>query len=819
MKTTAISCKTILTEAVNLRRDLHDKEVWRPAGTPVKVSGSNLIEFTRLEPFGDGRVALLSLGQKSGTEGYPIYCQVLTDGQPTEGSAGVLKQIGILPGEPILAESDSPGVIRLLLKHLPDQYLTYDLQLNFVFCGAMPQLPDILFSAGETNTLYQTVGATELSGNSTGSSGGSLNAEDEKTLTDNLTAAYELLRNRCSSMNYALQPVVMRYRLLDAAGNTVALGPTVFVGIPDGFTAADGIVLNSTDSLATLGSATMQATVFRPCLTVPQALPAPWNRLVSKLVVEMSAEIDPLDRKLTAGYGMRLHTDSGMVTITACLPGFSRGTVADTARLRNLVRAASVGPMTTVAEYTLPFGGGMGSPGTRIAVTLPSSTAHYQAQAKISATLPATRRSYSAALKEGDLTVLCNPLHEPFGGWSPLNFVTSYDNGAASGSWKLAFSVKLATPAGERWQMTEATGTGGCPATFNPLLSYPSDEATELTISLLHPSGTVYRQSFQLTVDPATGIARHVAKGARRISLTTTAAQYKPSASTLAPQMQNGVAEVFTTSDLHTPTSRATVMPGEITALRTAPRSQSSWDFSRRKLLFFGTPGTYLATLNGSGEFHAIAPVDRRPVKSGAAVCDATGDSGATLRVIAGEDIVEVNGQKVNTLHNFAGTSLSPVALGWSEPFKELWILGAGGELKRLTAGGELIAAEFSDIASPSRLTNTPDGLILASASGSYLLDREESSSPVAIRLKERFLPSGRANRLILNSFASSLTGSFTLAGDRGSEIPEQLIKLTFTGACNSAIPLRLSTLRRWLTASYDFTAARDLAIHPLTLK
>lgn len=820
-KSAEISCQAIITEAVNLRRDPNDKSVWRPAGRPVKVSDSNLIEFTRLEPFGDGRVAVLSLGAKSTEGSYPLYCQVFVGGQPAEGSAGTLKQIGTLPGEPILADSDSPGVIRLLLRHLPDQYLTYDLQLNFTLCGAMPQLPDMLFSAGETNTLYQPVGNVKLSGKSTGASGGSLNAEDEKALTDSLIAAYDQLRSRCSSMNYALQPVLVRYRLLDAAGNTVALGPTVFVGIPAGFTAADGILLNSSDSLATLAGGTMEATVFRPCLKVPGTLSAPWNRLVSKLVVEMSAEIDPLERKQTVGYGMRLHTDSGAVTVTACLPGFSRGTVADTSRFRNLVRSASSVPMTKVAEYPLPFGGGMGTPGTVKAIALPSSTARYDIPIKASDSLGAVARSYSAALRDGDLTVLCNPLAEPFEGWSPLNFVASRETSGSggSGSWKLAFSVQLATPAGTRRLMTEATGTGGCPASFSPLLSYPSDEASELTVTLLHPSGKVYRESFPLTVDPATGMARHVADGAKRITLTATTSQYKPEASTFAPRMQNGVAEVFTTSDLHTPTSRTRVMPGAINAVRTAPRSRSSWDFSRRKLLFFGDSGTYLATLNGSGEFHAIAPVDRREVRSATAVCDATGEAGATLRAIAGEEIVEVNGTKISTLHSFAGTQFSPVALGWSEPFKELWILGADGTLKRLTADGELIGADFPQTGTAGRIANTPDGLLLSSSTGTYRLDREETDDNATIVLKERFLPSVRATWLTLNTFASSLAGSFTLAGDRGTVIPEPLLKLTFSGACNSAIPLRLTALRRWLTATYSFTAASDLTIHPLILK
>ena len=110
--------------------------------------------------------------------------------------------LAALPARPLLAVTSTPGLIRLLLEHQPDQYITYDGELNLSFHGAMPQLPAIKVVASEYNTLYGTVPAVKLSGGSPGSSGSQLTAGDNRLLTNALTGCYDTLCHQARGMGY-----------------------------------------------------------------------------------------------------------------------------------------------------------------------------------------------------------------------------------------------------------------------------------------------------------------------------------------------------------------------------------------------------------------------------------------------------------------------------------------------------------------------------------------------------------------------------------------------------------------------------------------
>lgn len=807
MKTTRI-----FTEAVNLRRDADSPQVWRRVGSPKQVSSTDALPFVRFSPLGDNRELVFFTGP-----GNELYHRVEIDGEVAPGSAGVLKHTGSLPGAPILADRSMQGVIRLLISHAPDQYITYDSYLNVSFHGAMPALPEICFSAGEFNTLYETVAPLKLTGTSVPAPGGSLAAGDEALLTANLISSYDALRSRCRSMNYCLQPVLTRYRLLDAAGNTVALGPTVMIGSPEGFGCTENIVQTSSDGLIFLTAGKLTANVYRPCLIAPQKLPAPWNRLVSKLIIEMTDEIEPLDRNVAAGYGMRYQAASEITTITSLLPGFSRGTVLDRSRLQRLVQQALSAGMRTVAEYSFPFGGKLGDEGEML--VLPSvSDSPLQKPSAGEEGLQGRIRTYSAGVETSGVTVLCNPLYEPLKGWSPSCFVAGRENGTETATWRLASSVKIANPVGSMAVMQEISGTGNPPASFGPLLTFPSTDATEMTLTFEAPSGKVYEETFPLTSDPVAGLARYVHHGAERIVLQKIVAQYKPASTELRPYLEEGIAEVFPTADLRKASSRIKIMEGEITAVKVAPRSRSSWDFSRRKLLFFGEGGIYLATLNGAGEFHAVAPIDNRSVRCREAVCEATTPDGAALIALAGGDLVEIGGQKVSTMKRGIGG----VALGWCECFKEIWIAD-GGSLRRFTADKDIIGVSLpglTDGGASLRLASSRGELLAAGEGGVYALSLEDAVDSLEISLHQRFRVEGLPRQLTVECLASLFNGRFILRGDRGTEIPEELLRLEIEGALNEAVSLRLASPRRpWLELTISGEVSADLAINPFKIE
>ena len=204
---------------VNLRRDPEVPQMLRRARTPQRIGVRSLLPLCSFEPYGDGRALTLLVADKT-----LIYTWDGTE----------IRTIGRVGAEPVMAVTDTPGVVRLLLRHHPDYYYTYGSDLKLTPCGYMPELPEIrLFATGHT-PLQQAVAPVKLSGASSGNAGSQLTAADARTLTDALLHAYDALESQARTLGACFQPLLARCRVLDAAGNTLSTGPTVMVA-PESF--------------------------------------------------------------------------------------------------------------------------------------------------------------------------------------------------------------------------------------------------------------------------------------------------------------------------------------------------------------------------------------------------------------------------------------------------------------------------------------------------------------------------------------------------------------------------------------------------------
>ena len=811
-----IKMKVIHWRGCNIRRDKYDKKIWRRAGMPRKWSNSGALPFAWFSPFNDGRELTLLIDNKN-----KLYYK--NSGDKT------ITLLASLSAKPILAKTSTEGFIRLLLKHSPDVYLTYDRDLMVTLHGEMPEIPAIRIMASGFNTLYTKVPAISLSGTSQSTSGSQLNSTDCRLLTNTLIDSYNTLIQSAKNSRYCAQPVMTRYRLLDAAGNSLAVGPTIALSTADGFSATSSITQTSSDSLQTLSEGRIEMGVYRPAVIAPNELPAPWNKLISKLVIEMTDEIDPLDSNLSAPHAIQRNSQSGLVTVTSHLPGFAVGTTIDKGRLQSLGQSAMKAPMRIAAEFNNPFGGGIASAGSIVTFSAPESSSATTSSDNDS--VGVEMRSWSAALDTGKETILCNPLLRSLGGWSPDCFIASRD-AEISTSWRLATSVKLSTPAGDVRVKNEYNGVGLAPTSLGSVISYPSEDASEIRFTYLSPNGVVYEADFPLTPIIGRGYASYVSPGMERILLTKTVSSYLPLGSTPTARLETGVAEIYHSSDIGQLVDSYRVSTSPIHTVKVAPRSGSGWDFSRLKLLFFGESGTLLATLGSNATFHSVAPIDNRPIYSADTVTDATGSAGATIIAYAGDDLISISGQKVTTLIPALSQQIatknerfSDVAIGWEERFNEIWLTTSLPDtpLLRITENGDIIEARLPGISttneasttSPLRFCQKGATLLLATDSATYDLSDEEQSGLLAVSIQKRLQTEEMPEWLTANIFASTISGSFTLSGDRGTEISERLLRINLSGAINSPISVRLAApYRQWLETAIDIEASADLAIH-----
>lgn len=709
----------MLLDAANLRRDPADAKIWRRAGIPKRLFSLGALPFLRFSPYGDGREIELWVDGENRLYGWAINQGDTPTGMP--------RKIGELKGAPILAITAAKGIIRLMLKHAKDCFLTYDEELHLTFEGEMPALPEIVLEARDATIYYGSTGNIALSGGSSGMAGSQLCEADATKVKLALLGAYESVREQARKNGNWLQPIAARYRLLDAAGNTVALGEKVTLGCL-GMIPTEKVALTSSDGMQSLAAGSLAAQSYNPVLVVPERLPYPWDRIIDKLVVEVTEEMAPVDAAARLPHSVYRNAATGLTTVSAQLPGLEIEEQFTRERYNQLAAQQLKAAMYRPFIYDNPLGGGLTLNGQELQPGdhLPLEglePVYFDKVAEGTDEGMRGRSSYSAALDAGEFTLLCNPKNEESG-------------------------------------------------------------------------------------------------------------EYEP-----------GVAEIVRSEDLGSILSRRRIMEGEIVKIANLPRSGSGWDFSRLKVLMFGNEGTKLATLNGKGEFHSVTTIDRRSVGSGQAVCDATGGSGATLLAIAGGDVVEISGQKVSTLWSprelpqgrFGAESLAGMrGIGWSETQKEVWLADETRLWRLCGRGQELIRAalpgiEGIDYQPPFRFGNREGELLLATSREVRNLSAEQPEGLMDIRLRIRgrlpeqisgaLLPSASgasAPWLQLRVFGSGLMGNFTLRGDRGTEIAEELFRVVITGDVNAPIPLRVALpYRHWLEADFTFAANADFAIHP----
>ena len=298
------------------------------------------------------------------------------------------------------------------------------------------------------------------------------------------------------------------------------------------------------------------------------------------------------------------------------------------ARFRRLGCALAAAPMRTVAEYSYPFAGGIALEGNTVTVDTTAEGTPAPAAGEVAP----GRRTYSAALQLDNITVLCNPRTETFRGWAPESFITRRSD-SATGDWRCAISVKIASPGGDTVVCREIHGTGHAPEAFAPMLSYPSADAVEIAIDLTGADG--HRSGlYPLTAVPGASLAVWASPGLEPF-LPPAATVYAPPTSTVTPAtVEQGVTEIHSSTDMRRTLSRRRIARSGICAVAPAPRGHSGWDFSRAKLLFFSEEGITLATVDAEGSFRATSRVDRRPVRSPLAVCHASDSAGAAKMCI-----------------------------------------------------------------------------------------------------------------------------------------------------------------------------------------
>ena len=664
--------KGTLVGAVNARRDETEREVWRPAGMPQRIGEGGRRPVLRVAMPGakfNGGDAAATLWMKGMTLWASTGC--VADNAAEELGRGCYA-LGTVKATPILADIVGEGTVRVMLRHEKPVYLTYDAVGKLTWLGEMPQFAGAGFEIADEVTLSEPIADVKLTGLSNSVSG-PLTAEDCARVTKCVVEAYDRLLRRASRMGYLIQPVLSRWRMTDRLGDTVAVGPLVAGSATGGFQCCGEITMTSSDGLSTLSGGALTARGYRlnPVggvggkIAVTDNALKKWMQLTgTEINAETSPQIDPVDR--TVQCVTAVGNDGRTTTVTLRLPGIDSTSATGNSRRRRLVADALKRFLT-------------GADACRVK----------------------TRRddvSYSAACRcGGDVAFMADPKLTVFEGYSAREVALSANG--PEGSWRGVTAVKIAGAGGvERTVVSTCSSADSCPSVISPLLIYPDENATEMTVSIETSEG-VATGSFQLTPVPGSGFAYYLAGEVKPMHLAVSSGSLAvPVATASGAVIKPGTVRIFHDGRRGDWSAETACDESEITALMRAPRGRGLWDYSREKVMVYSRNGVSVLSPAADATGATAMRTDLRAIESPAAVKEATGSNGLTHIAVAGGDLVEVDRSGVRTLLS----DCKAIEAARSGRFDEIWLRYASGELRRLTADGELIDVASAGAAKPN---------------------------------------------------------------------------------------------------------------------
>jgi hypothetical protein len=860
---TATRLQGILLEAANVRRDDDEPWVWRPVGLPVKLRSDGMRPALQLELPGailSGAPAKATFWSNGSALGVSISTSTNSQATTSGGVSADAEVVGtaqlscevsrlaLLSAEPIFGEVVEPGVVRLMLRYQRAVYLTYDASGTMTYHGEMPAVAHCALHVADETSLSVTIPTITLSGESVGLRSGRLSAADTAIVTKAVLAAYAQLQTMAAERGYLLQPVLGRCRVIDGAGDTVALSP--IVELAAGFQCCSDLTMTTSDNMLTLSGGVLAAKGYHVALMAPESLASPWRKMLKSVAVELTPQIDPVD---TSGQCTASASNNGSVTtVTVRLPGVGEtdaiGLLKQQAQVVDTLTNCS-GNFYEHARYAHPYADSFCDQ-----TVAPSLHATKVADSGLEAERDAT--DYGAACGCSGAVVLANPHRAGFNGYSLRDLAVASNRSAVK--WEGAVVVKLRN--GEL-AVNYCNGRSGCPTQLSPLLIYPDVEASEMTV-VITTGGVTHSETFVLTPLPALGIAYYLAADNGKITPANTVSGVSLPDSTVAERYDVGVVSVCEPHRYRTPIDTQQCANGEIYTILEAPRGTGNWDYAREKLILYGLSGIIALTLNASKEIRSATLLDNREIRSAQSVQVTGGSKGVTHMAIAGGDLVEVERNSVTTLrHNCPALTACRCALR-----NEIWLIFPT-TLCRLTADDELIAVEFdaatadadganatttttidatttaiSGLAAPVTLTTFGGRLLIACADALYDAGMERTTDTVAWRVRERFeRPAVNARKssgsvakngagslaqtdkgssrwcglptvtVEFGVLASDASGSVTLGGDNGSRVAEPLLTVELLGQVNSPVRVPfVAPLRRFLESSVTLTTPLD---------
>lgn len=778
-----------LVKGVNVRRSKSEDGVWHAACRPVRLRQDRMVPVAEFDMPGSGmRGVLMQDGRRLGV--------IVTNGDGDVAElAGNIVELGNVDSEVLAAYVVEAGLVRVLMRHSPAIYITYTSSGMVTMHGTMPSLPPLRFETSSEVRLTETVTGCALKG-ATSPTANRLNPVDADAVGAQLLRAYDGLWMQAAGLNMMLQPVLLRYRLEDAAGDTVASGPVVMACAGGGFQCIGEHELTADGALTVMSGGVMVATAYNVALKGFRPLPWPWSRIVRRVVVESTGPVEPLRREMRCTTTMSRQQD-GTTLVKARLGGVMASSVGMATRLRSLCAdTLADGGWHEQGSYEYPFAADT-SAERLLALRQDGERSGCDER------VPTLRdaESYGACCVAGDLLVTADPLRDAENGFSPECMIAGSTDSVGE-EWRIVVETKVASGgSAAEVAVAVASGTGLHVEGLSPMLMFPDEHATSMTVTLEFGTGTgrrVLSSTYELWPLKGAGCACYV-DGALRAFLPPEGGEVgRNPLSTRSRVVRRGVlltGRLLTFANSH---CCARIADGPIHAIVEMPGGNTSWDFSRRRVLAVGLNGIYMITLDATDSVHGVRLLTERPVGNAGAICRASMPGGECVLTVAGGELVKMSGSRVETLAAVGDA----ICVGYDSRENEIWLGHADGSMVRLwqRKGDVEVSGVDHGTGGCERMIIWKGRLLLGCVNGLYDTAREDADACGAFVLRLRYDTGSAAtkiNGVAFNLFASQFKGRLALCGDRGSRVAEELVGLDATGALNAPVGVAVSGIHR----------------------
>lgn len=727
-------------------------------------------------------------------------------------SKGMVETIATLPQPPVCAVPTPAGAC--VMTAAGPERLRLDAR-KWVYTPRPTHLPTLTLRAHSRGVMSKTLEHTILSVDSS-----DIDSSAAKRLTPTLLNRYTSLVMRAADAGLWIQPVVARYRLLDAGGATMFVSTPVLCSADDGWqciAAMDSGVTIAGDTL-TIENISLQATAFD--------IEAVWDDDVSAedagigaVEIELCPQLHPVDYSRMADVRIDRRA-SASPHISMALPGVTSAFApmhhARAARLSELI--ARINHNSDIRVVRL-HRSDMSEPRVIANAVMMQPRAECESlqrtlrsditDVRLSATALTLHRcsmphSFTAtqALADGDIVLWANVGALPWTGPTPM----AWSSGEASKRRKWSLRIVL------DGHVIGRDGDGCFPDYLSALMCYPDAAATSLTLAYEGDDGRLYARTFGLQPTPDGRMAVAVAENLQRID--TGLFEAVNALSDIDPasaDIVDGMLLQAAATDPLKPTSALRVTTARVMALTQAVRSQSSWDFARTHVYAFATDGIYAVAVHSSRRLAAATLIDPRGVDSPQSVAFTPDGIMAACR----HEIVRVSGSRAQTFAPIGGIR----SIAWWRGVGQLLL--DGGDDRNILALSVADKSTYSLCLKRGRLHGNSSRQFIIAADGHVYETAMPGYSPMSpVSWKVRVNTGFRPLYVELDMTAKSFDGVLRVTADGGAGI---IKTLTVTGARvrgRLSRPLRLRLQApdaQWYAIEFRADVSNDFILRSAT--